>query len=421
MRMTTSDAALMRRANVTRNWMSGRTVGNNPSKAVMLTTGGSLGDLGDTTTKQAAAGVASVGGKVGGAALATYVGAGAWAGPIGAAAGLVVGLLAGKLLNKQYLNVAEMNAAEDTEVGAFNQYKSVQGQFPGRAVGLEAMRAVWKGALHSGHFPQNNQKQCFHQGCSKYPGNASWIDTAINGGSRDPNTFPDVYKKFSVDKARMVPQAVMTGSVTPSVVMANYGSPRGMLRGLGDFGTTPDAVVFIDQYFIPANLATGHPPWAVPTSTVEHQLLYDVADAWLAVQAGSTTPYIAAPSAIPINTPGTITAADPTQGAVAPQPTAAPPLGPLAPTVYPGPGGGSTGGGFITPGGNTGQNTYDLAPVTNPATGQTSYVMKPTPTGGSAVTAGLSEMPSWYWLLIAAGAAFALARPTSSPRRRTRR
>ena len=107
------------------------------------------------------------------AGLATYMGAGAAAGPIGMAVGLVVGLVLTKLLHKDYLNVAAMNAAEANEIAAFNQYRAIAGQAAGRAFGLDAMRAVWKGALHSGFFPLNHETQCFHQGCSAHPGNAA--------------------------------------------------------------------------------------------------------------------------------------------------------------------------------------------------------------------------------------------------------
>src|SRR3984893_13944952 len=69
------------------------------------------------------------------------------------------------------------------------------------------------------------------------------------------------------------------------------------------FPGTPEAVIFIDSFFIPANSSgapcSGHPCyWAAPQNATEHQILYDVADAYLAQQAFPSTPFIAVQSAL---------------------------------------------------------------------------------------------------------------------------
>jgi hypothetical protein len=276
-----------------------------------------------TIAKTAGTTAASVGAGAGAAAIATAAGYGSIAGPVGTVVGAIVGLVAGDLLAKNYLNVAQMNAAEDNEVAAFNQYKSIQGRVAGRTIGLAAMTAVWKGALHSGYFPLNNQTQCFHEGCSKYPGNASLIDDAINASAQ--------YATFSLAMAQMkAARPLSSGTAVPrigpatgqlTVPKADLAGPRfgrlppvhpgAMRRGrLGVLGAAaapvvPQAVTFIDSYFIPDNQKMSSPPWAVPQVPLEHQILYDVADAYLAANVasfGTTTPYIAM-NAAPIAAP----------------------------------------------------------------------------------------------------------------------
>src|ERR1700731_134880 len=299
---------------------------------------GALG-LDPTAGKVASAGA---GATAGAAAMGAggYAAIGAAAGPIGAVVGLVVGIVVTKLLTKNYLNVGQMNAAKAAEISAFNQYRRIAGQAPGRQFGLAAMRAVWKGALHSGFFPRNQETQCFHDGCSAHPGNASLIDIALDGGSSDRNTFPDMLPKFM---ARVQSQpAVQVRRAMPVAARASLAMRPG-LRGLGALGQgnpfsiapqvlpgrvlatpigyaastalmtpavassafpgTPEAVIFIDSFFIPANSSgspcSGHPCyWAAPQNATEHQILYDVADAYLAQQAFPSTPFVAKQAAL---------------------------------------------------------------------------------------------------------------------------
>lgn len=406
---------------------------NNDAVSTFLRTGGSLGALGDAAAKQVETTVIGAGAKIGATAAASSLlpatMAGAWAGPVGMAAGAVIGLIAGNLLNKKYLDVGGMNNAEDAEVAAFNQYKQLGGTVPGRAIGLSSMTMVWKGALHSGYFPKNNQKQCFHKGCSKYPGNASWIDTAINGGSKDRNCFPDVLPSWKGNRARAAqatPVApVARNNMRISVPRAGFG-----LSGLGDLAV-PDAVDFIDNYFIPANAARGN-GWAVPTSATEHQVLYDVADAYLAQQAGgSSNVYIANPSTMQASNGGGLVPSA-TSGAYAPAPSI-PATGNTYAQYAPLPNGPA---GAFGPGGSV----YTAIPVTNPATGQTTYAVPSASAGAPMVypgtgipvatpaqpiaagfsTAGLSDLPVWGYLLAGAAIIFALAKPGMNPPKRRR-
>lgn len=279
----------------------------------------------------------SVASKAGGAAASSaavssglVAAGGLAAGAVTLGVGLVIAFALGKLLTKNYLNVPAMNAKEDQDVAAYNQYLTVMGQAPGRAFGLEPMLAVFRGANHSGLFPANNGVQCFHEGCSKYPGRADWVNGFVNDyGVHGNINFPDAYFRFSQDRnaadfgalaynphptpgagagvasAPYVPPAAPPGvtvqgapstTVSPiNVAMRNTIMSRGALRGLGD--ATPgvaDAVNFIDNFLLPYN--QQHGTWVVPRTSTEHQILYDVADAYLASKGIQTTPFVAAPS-----------------------------------------------------------------------------------------------------------------------------
>jgi hypothetical protein len=281
--------------------------------------GGGLGDLGafglDPTAGKVASSAGAYAAGAGATAGAAAMGAGGYAaigsvaGPIGAVVGLVVGIVLTKLLTKNYLNVGQMNAAEAAEIAAFNQYRTIAGQAPGRQFGLAAMRAVWKGALHSGFFPGNQETQCFHDGCSAHPGNASLIDIAIDGGSRDKNTFPDLLPQFM---SRVSSPVRNIQPLPPFAARSTLAArPSGRIAGFRGFGAlgqsgfpgTPEAVVFVDSFFIPANSSGapcgGHPCyWAAPQNATEHQILYDVADAYLAQQSFPSTPFIAKQAAL---------------------------------------------------------------------------------------------------------------------------
>lgn len=400
---------------------NGSTVRGGPRS---LARGGSLGymgSLGDAAalaaTKTAAIGVGSkYAGAAAGTSIAAYVGAGAWAGPIGAAAGLIIGLALSSVFKKNYLNVAQANAAEDAAVNVFNQYKQIAGQIAGRQLGLDTMHTIWLGAIYSGLFPLNNARESFHEGNLKYPGRPEWVTYALDQGAGPTDHFATVWQKMQSTPS---PTAATATAAPGSYVMARprvgvmpVGSAGGrvMLRGFGSLGDytsgVPDAVTFVDQFMIPM-MTSNRPPWEIPTSPLAHQLLYDVADAWIAEHGDSgSTPFVAKAATIAPNTAGTLTPADPTQGATLP--------------VGPGPGGSGVVGA---------SNTYQLTPVTNPTTGATTYQVSPVgytpgttaPLTGSApagaLTAGLSSIPAWGYLVVAAGLFFAMARPGESPER----
>ena len=322
-----------------------------------------------TTVAAAGAGKAAA---VGASALATDIGIGAAAGPIGLVVGAVVGLVAGKLLNPQYLNVAQANATEATYVQAFNQYKTIAGQAAGRTFGLATMVAVWKGAVFAGLFPLNHNQgpQCFHEGCLALSGQPQWIDGTISGNGNA--TFPQAYALLQAaynshvtGAAGLTIQPVLASSSntvkanlkgwlgTMAPVRAQYELQRRRRMGaLGIaaqgtallpsvktqqasfWGATPPAVLFIDTYWMPLQQRNS-PPWGVPQTALEHQILYDVADAWLATQAIPTTPFIAiqAAAAVEQAAPKVVPAAAST---VAPKPTSTGPAKVVAsPVVIP--------------------------------------------------------------------------------------
>lgn len=224
----------------------------------------------------------------------TWIAAGSVAGPIGMAVGAILGLVVGGLFTKHYLNVAQANAGEDQAVQAFNQYRTIAGQIPGRQIGMDGMHAVWLGAVYSGLFPLNNQRKCFHDGCLKYPGNPDWIYGVLYNGANNPYTFAWAMQQLQSNRG-----AASASAMQPMLMRSTF--PRTALKslaGLGQVGAAgvPEAVTMVDSFFIPSNTHDS-PAWAVPQTALEHQIIYDAADAYLAANAGfSTTPYVGASS-----------------------------------------------------------------------------------------------------------------------------
>jgi hypothetical protein len=373
---------------------------------------GALGVTGRQAAGTAASAAVAPAAATAGSSAATLIGAGAVAGPIGLVVGAVAALLVGKLFNKQYLDVNHANADIDAFTAAFNKYRTIAGSIPGRQFGLDTMEALFKGAVYSGVFPLNNRRLCFHNGCFKAPGDPGWVSGAIHGGP-GTGTFTLPYAFQQMQKAGAFASSPVGASGAPAAgpvpvmrigpVMrsgptgrvAGFGCVRG---GLGMIGGQAEAVVLTDQYWIPNNRA-DNPAWLVPTSDIAHQLLYDVADAWLATQPLVTTPYVAMAQAAPA--PPSL--APPVSAPPAGSPSAA---GPGTTPVGTGAGGG---GGMIFPG----------APVPLPAV--LPPPGSPTPaTGAGFATAGLSNLPGWSWILVAVSVMFALARPAHQPRSRRR-
>lgn len=412
-----------------------------------------LGRLGDSGASTAAKGVAvSVASKAGGAAAASALGvAGLAAGVVTAGVGLVIAFALGKLLTKNYLNVPAMNASEDQDVAAYNQYLTIMGQAPGRAFGLDAMLAVFRGANHSGLWPANNGVQCFHEGCSKYPGRADWVNGFVNDyGVHGNINFLDAYYRFSQDRnaadfgplaynphpspsaspqsysAAATPPAAPPGATVASVAPAPMTTPvfnpamrfaRGALRGLGQGASAgPDAPNFVDNFLLPYNAA--HNTWVVPHTATERQILYDVADAYLAQKGITTTPYIAVPQAA--------AAAPVTQVAAVPVPPQTANV--MLPNYSPQPVPPAQQPVFATGPVPINQVPVTLPPAVPPPQSSIPFYgtvmpqvdpgggyVNPTLPAGSTVgmTAGLSDLPPWL-MAAAAGivfVGFALARP----------
>jgi hypothetical protein len=298
---------------------------------------------------QAGAGYAA---SAGTSAIVTAAGYGAVAGPIGLVVGAIIGVVIGGLLKKNYLNVAEANAGADAAVHVFRQYQSIAGQVAGRQLGLAAMNAIWKGALYTGLFPLNNQQLCFHQGCLKYRGQPEWIEATINGPDNQ-FTLGGVYNQFLM--AARAGASASPAAAGTQLVRTGIFSRGGMFRGLGAISGVPEAVVLVDNYLIPAN-TRDNPAWLVPRTPLEHQILYDTADAWLAEKHPelATTPFITNPPAAvpplttdspgPINQPVTTPYA-PSPIAVVP-PSDVQPATMMTPIVGTGAGGGPVGYGM---------------------------------------------------------------------------
>jgi hypothetical protein len=216
----------------------------------------------------------AVGSKVaatGATSFATYLGAGAAAGPIGIAAGAVIAI-AVSLLTKNYFNVNQSNAVCAQVQSAWQKYLTIQGHVAGRALGWKTMVVVFHGAVGSGLFPGNDMHLQFHEGTLQCAGHGDWVDSFLGQtlqgnpvGCGAHNCMPDALQKF------------------------NHGNvPAG----------TPDAIYFVDSILLPMNQGDKI-PWITngAQNPQVHQLLYDLADAYLAQNTGGTTPYVEYPAA----------------------------------------------------------------------------------------------------------------------------
>lgn len=393
MRFGADTAAVMRKAALGPAEISLRQSGRRNLGA--LTTGAVASRAGGTIAASEA--------TTGATSIAAYAGAGAMAGPIGLVVGAIVGIVVAKIFNKQYLDVASANNIADASLGVFRQYQGIAGQVAGRQIGLASMNAIWKGAMYAGLFPLNNQQLCFHNGCLKYRGQPEWIEATINGPDNQ-FTLGGVYNNFL-----MAARTATSAAATPQRMVVNPGAfmTRGALRGFGALGAingVPEAVVLVDNYLIPAN-TRDNPPWLVPRSALEHQILYDVADAWLAQKHPelNSTPFIASAPvtqnqqpAVPQPSPNPV---PPPIVAVPAQPAG--PQQPIAPIVGTGAGGG--GGGPLMPlyGAGVGPQPPNILPSLPP--------------GSTLTTAGVSSFGGGIgWLAIAA-AVLALAVVPGSP------
>lgn len=132
-----------------------------------------LGALGASPLWGTAAGaIASKGAAMGASALVTMMGAGAVAGPIGMAVGLVVGILSQKLFG--HADYAKVAGDVATRLKYAEAYKQVAGQYPGRLYGPDELKQIWYGLVHEGIFPKN-------AGGGWAPGASCNIQACING------------------------------------------------------------------------------------------------------------------------------------------------------------------------------------------------------------------------------------------------
>jgi hypothetical protein len=222
----------------------------------------------------------SVVSKVGGgaataAASSTWAAAefGSLAGPIGIAAGIVIAL-AVTLFTKQYFNVGASDAACKQLETLWQQYTSLQGSVAGRALGFSTMNHLMHAAVGAGLFPGNNFHLTFHEGTLACAGNGTWVDSftgSTNQGAPAPcgahNCLPDAFKVWAANRSSV---------------------PAG----------TADAVYLVDSILLPMN-APGKAaiPWVYngAQNPQVHELLYDLADAYIAAHSTNSTPYVEYP------------------------------------------------------------------------------------------------------------------------------
>jgi hypothetical protein len=216
------------------------------------------------TTGTAASGAAS--GAAAGASIGSVVpGVGT---AIGAAAGAIVGAISGLLGGKSnpQIQIDKTNA-----INLFSQYQAIAGTVSGRSIGYENMDMIFRGACFMGHFPDWNNETELPDSLMSMPGSPY--------GQND-NCFAVLWA--SAARGTVAPGS--SGKYT-----GNNGAP------------VTNAKVFVDNYVWPANSPNvDTDPWATNTDSVGKQIIYDAADAYIATQSSSTTPYIANP---PVPTP----------------------------------------------------------------------------------------------------------------------
>lgn len=230
------------------------------------------------TADTAVSAVGSKAAAVGTTSLLTSLGtSAAIAGPIGIAAGVVIAL-AVTLFKKNYFNVGDSNAACAQLESLWQKYTSIQGHVAGRALGWQTMNQLMHAATGAGLFPGNNMHLSFHEGTLQCAGHGDWVDSftgyTIQGNKGSAcgahNCLPDAFTTYQGQR----------NAVPPG---------------------TPDAVFLVDNILLPMN-APGRAqiPWIYQgAQNLEvHQLLYDLADAYIAqFGSGGDTPYVEYPAA----------------------------------------------------------------------------------------------------------------------------
>lgn len=346
------------------------------------------------STMGAVSGQAS--GAVGGAAMGAK--AGSIVGPIGTGVGAAIGAIAGAILGG-HADHAQIARDVQGRKQLFSDYLTVAGTVPGRAIGIERLRDIWKGAGHMGHFPG-------------WQGREQYIDGAVNG-------WPTTLKDWQATHTVSAPQS-MQQTTPPRMVSMRAGAGRAMLAGLGDYSEPLTAKSLVDEAWWPGNA------WAKGTDAAGMQVIYDSADAFLASIDPSIPPYIpSAPApqqavsgpvqqvAVPVAAPAPVITPTPsvvpTQSPPTPQPTAVVPV-PATPA------GGPDISALINQlmnQGMSGQQAYGSAMSSLQAAGVQPTDGMQQQAAQAVQQAGVGTgVPGWLWLvLIGGGAIFALARP----------
>lgn len=216
---------------------------------------------------------------------------------IGTVVGAAVGAIVGYFMSaKHYFNVANADAECQQLLQAWQKYLSIQGHVAGRALGFETTNQLMHAAVGAGLFPGNNMHLSFHQGTLQCAGHGDWVDSftgfTIEGNPGAAcgahNCLADAYQQYLQSQSQIPPG-------------------------------TPDAIYLIDSILLPMN-APGKAsiPWVYQgaQNSQVHQLLYDLADAYIAQKGGNSTPYVEYPAA-QIGTPLTNAESAPVQGAPA--------------------------------------------------------------------------------------------------------
>ncbi len=181
--------------------------------------------------------------------------------------------IAGMLFHKKYFNVGQSNQVCQQLMALWQKYLTIQGHVAGRALGWPTMLQLFHASVGAGLYPGNAMHLSFHEGTLACAGHGNWADSFIGETLQGKpmscaahNCLPDALARFN-------PAAVPSG--------------------------TPDAVYFIDQIVLPMN-AHDAIPWIYngAQNPQVHQLLYDLADAYLAAHLPNTTPYVEYPAGV---------------------------------------------------------------------------------------------------------------------------
>lgn len=197
---------------------------------------------------------------------------------IGTAVGAAVGAIVGYFMSaKHYFNVANADAECQQLLKAWQQYLTIQGHVAGRALGFETVNQLMHAAVGAGLFPGNNMHLSFHQGTLQCAGHGDWVDSftgfTIEGNPGAAcgahNCLADAYQQYLQTQ----------GQIPPG---------------------TPDAIYLVDNILLPMNApGKAQIPWVYQGAQngQVHQLLYDLADAYIAQKGGNSTPYVEYPAA----------------------------------------------------------------------------------------------------------------------------